>query len=413
MKYLWLIVYFLVYVKYYELYRWLLHGGKIKHKYTLMGAGVLAVILFFSPFDALYIAFATYAAAIVFVSISSLWKGSEILSKFLIAIFIQTSLEELITKILTVSLKEKDIETIIKDLIVNAAIVLILLGLSLLHKRRKRKTIGKVISFLENNVLIEMTLALIIFLAVASYVPYASKEQLEVVCLILFGLIGMFGFFAIYTEYKRKENSKLVETEKELIKQQKYYYEKLIEREMGTKRFRHDLKNHLICMKNLTELKQYEALEDYISQISDLGDSATPNMWHTGNEIIDFLTNYYYSLLGPDTKFEVKGKMDEVCDDMKMCVMYSNLIKNAVEEVIGMTEPSEILVNLEMGKVYYKIEVINSINPGKKKYLEEGIHGVGQENIRDILADGETFETKADKGRYTAKIIGKKVKKHV
>lgn len=222
----------------------------------------------------------------------------------------------------------------------------------------------------------------------------------------------MFGFFSIYIEYKRRENSKLIEAEKELIKQQKYYYEKLIEKEMGTKRFRHDLKNHFICMKHLLELKRYDELEDYLRDVSELSDAETQNMWHTGNEIIDFLTNYYSSLIGPNTTFKVNGKMDAVCDDMKMCVMYSNLIKNAVEEVTGMTEPSEIRVNLETGKVYYKIEVMNTINPAGKKYSEQGIHGVGQENIRNILAEGEKFETKAEEGKYIAQIIGKKVKKH-
>ena len=71
-----------------------------------------------------------------------------------------------------------------------------------------------------------------------------------------------------------------------LHQQQQQYYKALIEKEENTKKFRHDISNHIYCLSYLCKLKRYDELEKYLTNmeytIQDLRFEV-----YTGNEVIN------------------------------------------------------------------------------------------------------------------------------
>lgn len=53
----------------------------------------------------------------------------------------------------------------------------------------------------------------------------------------------------------------------ELMNAQKEYFTMLLQKEEETKRFRHDIKEHLYCMNLLLKNKDYTQLENYFSKM--------------------------------------------------------------------------------------------------------------------------------------------------
>lgn len=102
---------------------------------------------------------------------------------------------------------------------------------------------------------------------------------------IIFLIICFLSLLYIQKNHLFKEKNEIY---KSMILEQKVYYESILKRETETKQFRHDIKNHLLCMKQLIEEKQYLNVKDYmddmIGKVEKLG-----SYRQTGNKIADII----------------------------------------------------------------------------------------------------------------------------
>ena len=114
---------------------------------------------------------------------------------------------------------------------------------------------------------------------------------------------------------------------------QKKYYDTLLERENDTRKFRHDMSNHLICLENLAREDNLEALRKYLGQMREQMQEIQKKSYSVGNDILNILTNHYVSLLDDNTRVTVSGFIHTGTDEMKLCTIYANLLQNAVEEL--------------------------------------------------------------------------------
>lgn len=55
-------------------------------------------------------------------------------------------------------------------------------------------------------------------------------------------------------------NEKLLETQAD-------YYKMLLEKEDETRKFRHDMSNHIICIDALSQEKKYDEMQSYLSSL--------------------------------------------------------------------------------------------------------------------------------------------------
>ncbi len=74
--------------------------------------------------------------------------------------------------------------------------------------------------------------------------------------------------FIMVTNYFSKNYYKgISEINEKLVKSQERYYTMLLQKEEETRKFRHDIFNHLNCMRLLFKDKKYDELEDYFNRL--------------------------------------------------------------------------------------------------------------------------------------------------
>lgn len=70
-------------------------------------------------------------------------------------------------------------------------------------------------------------------------------------CVITYISVGMLSMFVFYIKRTNEHIEKMLQQETLAKDMQKYYYEELLEREEDTRKYRHDMVNHLICINSL------------------------------------------------------------------------------------------------------------------------------------------------------------------
>ena len=189
--------------------------------------------------------------------------------------------------------------------------------------------------------------------------------------------------------YKEKEAI----TQKYLDEQIKHY-EYLEQREKDTKKFRHDIKNHMQVLSTLAKNNMYSNFDEYMKeinmQIDRFGNVITVN-----NGIVDAIVNKYHSeAVQKGIYITVKGMLPNGCriSAYDLCTIFSNLLSNAIEAA---EKSEEKRITIECRYTDDNIIIIaentfkdegqfrHSKIVTTKKEVE--YHGFGIENIKDAV----------------------------
>lgn len=238
------------------------------------------------------------------------------------------------------------------------------------------------------------------------------------VTIIAYISVGIVGVFTMYIKNVNEKMKEAVEQEIALKDMQKRYYEALLEKEEDTRKYRHDMMNHFLCLNAFVEEQNYDALQEYLIEMQGKMEEIQKRCYVTGNRVLDVITNYYLGMLEEDIDIRVCGMFDENIgiDDMQLCTIYANLLQNAVEELLHNKEAEEKFIRIEFleGKEYFQIKISNSISDSKAIETEEFLstwksdkknHGIGLQNVRktiemldgkfEIAIEEKVFEVKA------------------
>lgn len=167
------------------------------------------------------------------------------------------------------------------------------------------------------------------------------------------------------------------------LEEQKLHYEYLENRERETKKFRHDIKGHLLLVNDLINKKQYEACETYLHEINVRIDRFS-NKISVNNGIADAIVNrFYVEAKQKGIDLQVKGHLPNPCylSGYDICTILSNLLSNAIE--------AECAAGGEMVHVEFR-------------YTDSEIMLVVENDyIQDLeQSDGAFFTTKEDKANH-------------
>ncbi len=186
------------------------------------------------------------------------------------------------------------------------------------------------------------------------------------------------------------------------LNEQVSYYNYLNQREQETKKFRHDLKNHLHMLQIFSDEKNYEELNNYLKLISDKVDSFTKRI-SVNNDIADAIINKYDNMaVSNSIVFNVSGHFPEQCkiNAYDLCTILSNLLSNALEASI-VSSKKEITISCQYDDESIIISISNyykgslTYNNGrlfthkKNKY----IHGFGLENVENCVTKNDGYLT--------------------
>lgn len=218
-----------------------------------------------------------------------------------------------------------------------------------------------------------------------------------VVSIIAFISVGFLGIFSIYLKNTYEKMELLFESERKLMKMSINNYELLLEKEEDTRRYRHDMKNHLICLKDLVENQKLNLFHEYIDKMQGQMKVIQASYYHCGNEVLDAVLNYYVPMIADDVKITVSGCWPEHLniENIDLCTIFSNLIQNAIEGLsFEGAEEKYLKVHINQGNDYLEVIICNSISLEQKNQKNSLLkstkpdsmnHGIGLRNVRDTV----------------------------
>lgn len=86
-----------------------------------------------------------------------------------------------------------------------------------------------------------------------------------------------------------------------------------------------------LCLNKIAELGDLAEIQGYFGKVYQELQEIQKRNYHLGNHIIDVITNHYVKMLSPLTEIKITGKVQVQIDEMKLCIIYGNLLQNAIE----------------------------------------------------------------------------------
>lgn len=191
-------------------------------------------------------------------------------------------------------------------------------------------------------------------------------------------------------------------------------YKMLEEEDRKGERLRHDMKNHIIALKNLLEKRDWEKMEQYLSAMEEQGGVRAGAV--TGNRVIDALL-YRKKKLAEEKdipwRCEVNIPRETGIDEFDLCVILGNMLDNAIEGCKALPGRDAFIdVQVKTVKKCLLFEVKNATE--LKEIPERGFtgkenskgHGIGLLNIKDTAEkyDG-TVQTEVENGVFSISVL--------
>jgi len=235
--------------------------------------------------------------------------------------------------------------------------------------------------------------------------------------MVLFLFIGVM----IWQSYIVRMNFDMKEREiryQYMVKTQAAYFEGLLKDYTEIRKFRHDMKAHVMALTELASDSKNEKMMDYLKAINVKLESSIIRSY-TGNKAVDAVINELAkSMHDEKIKFEYDGVLRERNDiqDYDFCTIFYNILQNAIEASKALDE-SEREVSIEVKNVGDKAGIIISNKTLLKKLPENAgsrytskkdkdNHGFGIQNIKDVVKKYEgIYEVRVAESRYVVTIV--------
>lgn len=217
-----------------------------------------------------------------------------------------------------------------------------------------------------------------------------STLILSIFVMIIMSIILLILYFhlqMLHTELQEKD-----QLNQEMLRLEENHYKELQKKNLDLRTFRHDYNYHVTSLHALAEKEDFKALKQYIETLSGIREQI--QYLSTGQPISDAIVNYFYENLPDGVSFELSGRFSEelFLSDTDLCVILSNLLKNAIEAADSLSKKEDrkiflslfsnresLLIQIENTSKEYKKEDLTQLPTSKEDALN---HGFGIENVR-------------------------------
>lgn len=249
-----------------------------------------------------------------------------------------------------------------------------------------------------------------------------GKVQTAATLLLSFAEFGscMAIILFLYIFQQRDYFKRQAVLENEYNKQQSAYFHMLLERERETRKFRHDMTSHMLCLQEMARKEDVAGVQKYLAENLYVLNKIGKKEYSVGNETIDILLNHYFAPIKKSCHIEVEGVFGraEHISRMELCTIFSNVFKNAVEAVSTISPESSveksILIHASHGERFMKLTIQNTCAEGinvenekiKTKKLDVKNHGFGIENAYAAVERcGGSFDYEVTQDCFSVQII--------
>lgn len=205
----------------------------------------------------------------------------------------------------------------------------------------------------------------------------------------------------VFALFARLQSQMEVRGRYELLEQQmalqKASIQKMEDSYTHMRELRHDLNNHLLCMRTLIDRGELEELSRYLNAMTATVEERS-YVAVSGNTAVDAILNE--KLLSAqkkqiNTSFEVCGLQDTKVQPMDLCIALSNAIDNAIEACEKIPDPTGRYLRLKIRQEesYLALSVVNPVAAPPHRFgglfltdkANRAHHGFGLRSIRSTL----------------------------
>lgn len=202
---------------------------------------------------------------------------------------------------------------------------------------------------------------------------------------------------------------------KKYLENQSEHYLYLEKREEQTKKFRHDIRNHLIVLGDLAKQRDYEGVEDYVNTLNEKV-NMFGNRISVNNGVADAILNRFYDEAQEDgILLKVSGHFPLNCKltAYDMCTILSNLVSNAVraeKEAGGEKVIIEIRYTDKETMIIIENDYVHELRVESGKFIttkKDGMrHGFGLINVQECVEkNGGCILISTENQKFVARLV--------
>lgn len=213
--------------------------------------------------------------------------------------------------------------------------------------------------------------------------------------MFLFGVTVCLIISMIDNAYQQGVLMKENEIKEYVISEQKSVYHLLLEKNQETRRFRHDIKNHLVILKLLLEKDKEEEATQYLEKITDEYDKISVRQNYFDDEVVDsILTMLCQRAKERNIEVIVEGNLiQKKMNVYDLCCILTNAIGNAMEacEKQGVSGPIHVVAQGDEQMQLFLIsnpaseDMYQNILKGNSTKEDTENHGFGIRNMRSAV----------------------------
>lgn len=297
-----------------------------------------------------------------------------------------------------------------------------LLFIGFIRKKIPENAREKLLTWIRGKIPFMLIIVVINMLMIISFLGFVTQYIHTRSLIKLLGFFEIISFLNIlllicFVLYIWETDRKMVLLNKRMEnyhKAEKTHYEMLLKNAKETRKYHHDMKNHLVCMEQMAEKEAWGELKSYLSGITGLVKNV-PVSYETGQLILDIITNYLLSEERTDAEINIYGGVEtigKICQE-DLCTIYANLLQNAVDELQRKEDGERGFLKIwfSENKKFLQIEMENSLSGSKNDLQthknEKDLHGFGIGNVREAVKknDGEMEIEIREKTFYISVIL--------
>lgn len=172
------------------------------------------------------------------------------------------------------------------------------------------------------------------------------------------------------------------------VEQQVEHYKKINKLTDDLREFRHDYKNHMICLQSLLNNKQYDEALSYVKSITNQ-EILDSNKFFSGNQIADaILTDKNELAKKNNCKIIFDGSVSDEISVSNLCTILSNALDNSIEACSKIDSDETQIIDVKC-VASELIQIIRISNPNldnnavtETSKADRKNHGFGLSNIR-------------------------------
>ena len=226
------------------------------------------------------------------------------------------------------------------------------------------------------------------------------KLRIYMYMVIFIGIIGIWMFLdieaAAWDTEIAKHKTELKERDEQLLQVKVKALEEKYQEMLKSRKVVHDMKNHLLALKNYSREQDWIGLDNYLDELSEDILDYNYQIW-TGNRMLDMILNEK-SKEAKDKKIDMQINTEVFTTlpftDREIISLFGNLLDNAIEACERITDKNT-WIHIKMKKknqlLYFEIKNTTETTvqqvPGKfiTTKTDGTLHGYGIKNIMDVV----------------------------